>query len=219
MGATRPKQYLPLLGRAVIVHTLERLCTYPRLDGVLVGLAPDDPYWPDLRLAHPRLLGTFGGGAERAATVLNGLRALSARASSDDWVLVHDAVRPCITHPDLDRLIDAVGEYRDGGLLGVPVADTLKRVDERGSVLETVPRAGLWRALTPQMFRVGALTQALEAAQRTQREITDEAAAIEATGGRPRMVAGSGDNMKITVPEDLALAEMILRKQGEHDHG
>jgi len=216
MGATCPKQYLPLLGRPVIAHTIARLCAWPRLAGVIVGLACDDVYWAEagIECSHLR---TYIGGAERAATVLLGLKELEAQASLNDWVLVHDAVRPCITHADLERLCTAVGDDPEGGLLGAPVPDTLKRVAD-GRVTVTVPRADLWRAFTPQMFRFGQLVQALTQAQAEGREITDEAAAVEAIGARPRMVQGSPDNIKITVPEDLALADMILRRQGEHEH-
>jgi 2-C-methyl-D-erythritol 4-phosphate cytidylyltransferase len=214
MGADRPKQYLPLQGRAVLLHTLERLCTHPRIKGVLLGLAPGDPYWPGLSIAFPRLLGTFSGGAERALTVLNGLHALAGRAQPDDWVLVHDAVRPCLRHMDIDALIDQASLCPDGGLLGVALTDTVKRADREQRVVETVERGGLWRALTPQMFRLQALRAALEAAVAAGVNVTDEATAIERVGGRPLLVAGHADNIKITVPADLTLAEMYLKQQG-----
>lgn len=214
MGADRPKQYLPLLGRPLIAHTLERLCTHPRLRGVLLGLAPNDPYWPALSIAFPRFLGAFEGGAERAATVLNGLKALAAHARPDDWVLVHDAVRPCVRHSDIDALIDAASVCADGGLLGILITDTIKRADSEARVTETVVREGLWRALTPQMFRIERLTQALQSALTAGMTVTDEAAAIERAGGRPLLVAGHADNLKVTLPADLALAELYLKQQG-----
>jgi len=213
MRADRPKQYLPLLGRPILLHTLERLGSYPRLRGMLVGIAPDDAYWPTLSGSIPKLLGTCAGGTTRAETVLSGLRALAAHAAPDDWVLVHDAARPCVRHADIDALLAAVAGHADGGLLAVPVGDTVKRADHNGCVEQTVSRAGLWRALTPQAFRLGALTVALENAQRAGIEITDEAAAMEYSGARPRLVRGHADNIKITVPEDLALAELYLREQ------
>lgn len=216
MQTPLPKQYLPLLGRPVILHTLERLCTHPRVRGVMAGVSDQDRHWQALIpvLANlPKFLGKYSGGETRAQTVLNGLKALSKHAKSDDWVLVHDAVRPCIRHADIDKLIAAVGNDREGGLLAFPVSDTVKRVDNEGCVVETVRREGLWRAATPQMFRIGALASALENALKQNSEITDEASAIEAAGGHPRVVACHADNIKITLSEDLALAELYLKQQ------
>jgi 2-C-methyl-D-erythritol 4-phosphate cytidylyltransferase len=213
MRAARPKQYLPLLGRAILQHTLERLGHYPRLRGLVVGIAADDAYWPTLAAQVPNLLTTYIGGAERAQTVLNGLRALGIYAAPDDWVLVHDAARPCVRHADIDALLAAVTGHADGGLLALPLSDTMKRADHNGCSEETVPRAGLWRALTPQVFRLAALSAALESAMQAGAEITDEASAMEYSGARPRLVHGHADNIKITVPEDLALAELFLREQ------
>jgi 2-C-methyl-D-erythritol 4-phosphate cytidylyltransferase len=213
MRAARPKQYLPLLGRAILQHTLERLGHYPRLRGLVVGIAADDAYWPTLAAEVPNLLATYVGGAERAQTVLNGLRVLETYAAPDDWVLVHDAARPCVRHADIDALLAAVAGHADGGLLALPLSDTVKRADHNGCVEETVARTGLWRALTPQVFRHAALSAALESAMRAGAEITDEASAMEYSGARPRLVHGHADNIKITVPEDLALAELFLREQ------
>jgi len=213
MRAARPKQYLPLLGRAILQHTLERLGHYSRLRGLVVGIAADDAYWPTLSTEIPNLLTTYVGGVERAQTVLNGLRALETYAAPDDWVLVHDAARPCVRHTDIDALLAAVAGHADGGLLALPLSDTVKRADHNGCVEETVARAGLWRALTPQVFRLAALSDALESAMRAGIEITDEASAMEYSGARPRLVHGHADNIKITEPEDLALAELFLREQ------
>ena len=216
MQAPLPKQYLPLLGRPVILHTLERLCTHPRVRGVMVGISDQDTHWQALipMLANlPKFLGKYSGGDTRAHTVLNGLRALSKHARLEDWVLVHDSVRPCLRHEDVDKLISAVGNGLEGGLLAFPVSDTVKRVDNEGRVVETVRREGLWRAATPQMFRIGALTSALESAQKRGREITDEASAIEGAGRHPHVVACNADNIKVTLPEDLALAELYLKQQ------
>lgn len=214
MRAVRPKQYLPLLGRAMLLHTLERLGRYPRLRGLVVGIAEDDAYWPTLAMEIPNLLSTYVGGAERAQTVLNGLKALETYAAPNDWVLVHDAARPCVRHADIDNLLAAVTGHADGGLLALPLSDTVKRADHNGCSEETVSRAGLWRALTPQVFRLAALRDALELAMREGVEITDEASAMEYSGARPRLVHGHADNIKVTVPEDLALAELFLREQG-----
>lgn len=214
MQAGVPKQYLPLLGRPVILHTLERLCSYAPVRGVFVGVAGDDPHWKGLpKNMLEKLAGTFSGGSVRAKTVLNGLNALAARARPDDWVMVHDAVRPCVRHADLDKLVAACAMSPDGALLAAPVADTVKRADASGAVLETVARAGLWRALTPQMFRLGRLRDALIAAESDGVEVTDESAAIERCGGRPHVVEGAPDNLKITRPADLAAAELFLKQQ------
>jgi len=215
MRADRPKQYLSLLGRPILLRTLERLGSYPRLRGMLVGIAADDVFWPTLTGSGsiPNMLGTYTGGAERAETVLNGLQALAAYAQPQDWVMVHDAGRPCVRHTDIDALMLAVAGHADGGLLALPVSDTVKRADHNGCVEETVARAGLWRALTPQVFPLGALRRALEKARQAGREITDEASAMEYEGARPRLVHGHADNIKITLPEDLMLAEIFLQAQ------
>lgn len=215
MQAALPKQYLPLLGRPVILHTLERLCSYPRLQGVIVGIARDDIEWEKIRpVTFPTLLGTAEGGATRAETVSKALAVLAKTAREDDWVMVHDAVRPCIRHSDLDKLIDAVSTGTEGGLLAAPVTDTVKRTDPEGRVIETVPRQNLWRALTPQMFRLGALRAAIERAMADGVDVTDEAAAMERVGVRPTVVEGEADNIKITLPADLVLAELYLKQQG-----
>ncbi len=216
MGTALPKQYLLLRGRPIILHTLERLCHYPRLSGVMVGISSGDRHWrmhetETERL--PKFLGTYPGGATRAHTVLNGLKVLTAHAHETDWVLVHDAVRPCVRLADIDALVNVIETHGDGGLLALPVADTVKRANEAGCVRETVSREGLWRALTPQMFRIGVLRNALERALARGDAITDEAAAIEMAGGHPRLVAGHPDNIKITLPGDLALAELFLKQQ------
>jgi 2-C-methyl-D-erythritol 4-phosphate cytidylyltransferase len=216
MRAALPKQYLPLLGRPVIHHSLERLSAHPRVRGIMVGLAPDDNQWARFPVASTKLLGTFIGGATRAQTVLNGLAALSGHAGPDDWVMVHDAVRPCVRLQDLDHLIATATSNPDGGLLAMPVSDTIKRGDTSPRSLETVPRSNLWRALTPQLFPLKRLESALKQSLALGVDVTDEACAVEAAGGRPLLVPGHTDNIKITIPEDLPLAEFYLRQQGEH---
>ena len=220
MRATTPKQYLPLLGRPVVLHALARLAAHPRVSGVLVGISVGDDYWPTLKpeLAQlPKLLGTYAGGIERVDTVLNGLKALEAHAAVEDWVLVHDAARPCLRSADLDKLIKQVLGYPDGGLLAVPISDTVKRTDATSAVTETVSRSNLWRALTPQLFPLQKLRSALELAVADGVAVTDESMAVEYQGGRPRVVAGHADNIKITLAEDLELAELYLRQQ-EKEH-
>jgi 2-C-methyl-D-erythritol 4-phosphate cytidylyltransferase len=216
MAASVPKQYLPLCGKTVLQHTLERLLDYPRIAAVALVLAPGDAHWPRLADRYAgRPLITARGGAERSHSVLNGLRALAERASPRDWVLVHDAARPCIRREDLDTLLQRLHDHPVGGLLGIPVADTKKRVDRGGNIIETVARHDLWRALTPQMFRYQALLHALEAALEQGRTVTDESSAMELAGEVPRIVEGRADNIKITRPQDLALAEWYLRQQEE----
>jgi len=210
-GAARPKQYLEVAGRAVIAHTLDRLCGYPRIRGVLVGIASDDAWWPVF--SHPRLLGVAAAGAERAVTVRNLLRALRGHADPGDWVMVHDAVRPCVRHEDLDALMQAAGRCPDGALLALPIADTVKEAGADGRVARTVVRDGLWRAMTPQLFRIDALGEALDLALEEDREVTDEASAMEHAGRRPMLVRGHADNLKITLPADLELAELFLQRQ------
>lgn len=216
MQSAIPKQYLPLLGQPVILHTIERLCAHPRIQGVVVGIAREDRHWPSLAVEArrlPKFLGTCPGGETRAQTVLNGLKELMNHAKPDDWVLVHDAVRPCVRQGDIDKLISTVGKGGEGGLLAFPVSDTVKRVDNARRVLETVSREGLWRAATPQMFRINALALALERAMKAGKEITDESIAIEAAGGHPHVVACHTDNIKITLADDLTLAELYMKQQ------
>jgi len=213
MGAAMPKQYLKLHGRTVIEHTLARLCSHPLIEGVVLAISADDQYWPQQQLPDPGRIYVTEGGAERCYSVLNGLQRLSEFAAADDWVLVHDAARPCLHHDDISHMIESLHDHPVGGLLGVPVADTMKRTNDAGNVLETVGRDNLWRALTPQMFRLGQLQQALQTALDDHFLVTDEASAIEHVGLKPLMVSGRADNIKITRPEDLSLAELFLAQQ------
>lgn len=215
IGGETPKQYLPLLGRPIIAHTLARLCNHPRISGVVVALAADDRWWPELKTAYARTPLVVTGGNERRDSVLNGLDALSERASPRDWVLVHDAVRPCLRDADIDRLIDELAHDEVGGLLAIPVKDTMKRSSGDNRVRETVSRDSLWHAQTPQMFRLGPLRDAMQLAVDEDRDVTDEAQAMELTGERPRLVQGHEENIKITRVEDLELAEIILTRREE----
>lgn len=213
MGAAVPKQYLPLGGKTVLQHALDCLFGDARVDGVVVALAPDDAHWPMLKAPPGRRLLRAPGGAERCDSVLNALQVVADQASVDDWVLVHDAARPCLRAADLARLIDELYDDPIGGLLAVPVRDTMKRAGAEGRAATTVERSDLWHALTPQMFRVGALADALATARARGLTVTDEASAMELAGAAPLLVEGHGDNIKITRPEDLALAEFFLRIQ------
>lgn len=215
MGSETPKQYLSLLGRPIIAHTLERLCNHPRISGVMVALAADDRWWPEIQMQFTRPPLVAAGGDERRDSVLSSLDALTEHASMDDWVLVHDAVRPCLRDEDIDRLMNELWSDEVGGLLAMPVKDTMKRAAGDGRISETVNRESLWRAQTPQMFRLGALRDAMQRCVDTGRNVTDEAQAMELTGARPRLVQGREDNIKITQPEDLKLAEMFLTRMEE----
>lgn len=214
MGTDVPKQYLQLGAQTVLEHTLDRLLDCERIAGVVLVLAAVDEFWPAIRARYAgRHVATVTGGAERCHSVLNGLDHLADRAGADDWVLVHDAARPCVRTADIARLMDELGGGDQGGLLGVPVADTMKRVDAGLRVTATVDRAGLWHALTPQMFRIAALRSALRQAIAAHCLVTDEASAMELAGHRPRMVEGHRDNIKITLPADLALAAFYLQAE------
>jgi 2-C-methyl-D-erythritol 4-phosphate cytidylyltransferase len=210
MGTEIPKQYLSVNGRRIIDWSIDAMLSHPLIDGLSVALAVDDPWWSESEYAeHPDVV-RVDGGRERSDSVLSALLELGRRVSPDDWVLVHDAARPCLRRDDITRLIEVAREHPVGGLLGMPVRDTMKRSDARGEIRETVSREHLWHAFTPQMFRLRPLTEALQAARSTARDITDEASAMEAEGLAPRLVEGRGDNLKITRPDDLALAEFYL---------
>lgn len=213
MQSEIPKQYLPLHNRCVLDCTLEHFCSHPSIDAIVVPLAEHDQWWPQLQLAEHKKIISTSGGKERCHSVLNGLRALENEASNTDWVLVHDAARPCLRRADLDKLIDTVRAAASGGILALPVRDTMKRGDESGSVLATVERANLWHALTPQMFRLGDLRDSIENALQKNLLITDESAAMELSGHDVLLVEGHADNIKITHPQDLLLAELFLSNQ------
>jgi 2-C-methyl-D-erythritol 4-phosphate cytidylyltransferase len=216
-GGELPKQYRLLAGRSLIVCTLQRLLAHPAIEGAMVALAAEDAHWAQLAPRFEKPVMTCIGGAQRADSVLAALRALPAAVSANDPVLVHDAARPCIRVSDLDRVIRAARADPTGALLALPLRDTLKRADEGARVVATEPRERLWRAQTPQVFRRGALTDALEQMRATGVEITDEAMAMERVGMRPLLVEGSEDNIKITVAADLALAERILAAQRDEE--
>ena len=212
MSTNIPKQYLRLGEKTVLEHTLDTLLACPQLADVVVVLSADDGYWPGLRDRYFNArLEVVTGGAERCHSVLNGLVHLAGRANADDWVLVHDAARPCVRLSDIEKLIETLAATTDGGLLGVPVADTMKQVDGNDRVTATVARDGLWHAYTPQMFRLGRLQTALQYAIDNDLLVTDEASAMELAGYLPRMVQGQRDNIKITVPSDLELAAFYLQ--------
>lgn len=212
--AALPKQYLQLLGRSVIEWSLAPLLARAECVGAVVTLGAGDERWQGLDLAKDRRVRTAPGGAQRADSVIGGLRALHGQAQANDWVLVHDAARPCLSAVEVEALIDTLRTDEVGGLLAAPVVDTLKRGDAEGRSMETMNREGLWRALTPQMFRYGVLMRALSEAMQRGIPVTDESQAVELLGLRPRLVPGNADNIKITLPEDVMRAERILRTRG-----
>ncbi|MBV8467994.1 MAG: 2-C-methyl-D-erythritol 4-phosphate cytidylyltransferase [Burkholderiales bacterium] len=212
MGAATPKQYLPLLGKPLLAHTLEALAAVEPIASVVLVLSPEDEWFDAEALSadcRQKLDVRRCGGASRAESVRNGLRAIAPVVASDDWVLVHDAARPCVAQADVLNLIDTLCDDEVGGILAVPVADTLKRADLHERITATVPREALWRAQTPQMFRHGLLLTALE--RTADEQITDEASAMEAMGLAPRLVRGNERNIKVTYPADLTLAAGYLQ--------
>jgi 2-C-methyl-D-erythritol 4-phosphate cytidylyltransferase len=211
MQADRPKQYLELAGKTVIEQTLSRLLQADVFEAIAVAISSDDPYWPQLPIAKHEKILTAAGGKERADSVLSALKSISDKASDDDWVLVHDAARPCITASDIHHLIARLIHDDVGGILALPSHDTLKNVQD-GRIAGTLNRNHIWRALTPQMFRYGTLKIALEEAEGNP-AITDEASALELKGLQPKIVEGRPDNIKITRPEDLPLAQFYLEQQ------
>jgi 2-C-methyl-D-erythritol 4-phosphate cytidylyltransferase len=210
-GGELPKQYLPLGDRTMLEHSIDALLADARIDCVFVVVAPTDTRWQALAVDAERVEFLPVGGASRAESVRNGLIAIAARTGDDDRVLVHDAARPCLTEAQLARLIDEVGDDDSGGLLAVPLADTLKR-GEDGRVGITLERTGLWCAQTPQLFRMASLRAALGSGPLDA--VTDEASAMERSGHAPRLVLGGSGNLKVTMPEDLVLARAILAEQG-----
>jgi 2-C-methyl-D-erythritol 4-phosphate cytidylyltransferase len=212
IGDAVPKQYLPIAGKPLMAYAIEALAAVPRITCVCVVLSPEDKHWASLDHGSDsgKVEPVFVGGDKRAQTVANALKHLQPRLAKDDWILVHDAARPCIPSELVEQFLDEVGDDPIGGLLAMPVADTLKSADENQRVAATIPRLNLWRAQTPQMFRYDMLRRGLE----IRPDATDEAQAVEAVGySAPRLVQGQNANIKVTWAEDLFLAEKILERQ------
>jgi 2-C-methyl-D-erythritol 4-phosphate cytidylyltransferase len=213
MRAKVPKQYLNVNGRPIIETSLGRIGALSYVSKVLVMLNPEDTIWPSLNLIKNEKFICQPGGENRYRSVLNGLRYLQYLASDDDWVLVHDAARPCVRMKDIHHLMDAIRNHPVGGVLGAEVDNTLKLTDAKGEIIQTLERANTWNAFTPQVFRYRLLLNALEAVDKSSKTVTDEATAVERLGFRPLMVAGNRDNIKVTQPLDLSLATQILSSQ------
>lgn len=212
-GGPRPKQYLEVGGLPVLAHALDALLAHDAVHGAVVAVAAEDADWPGWTQRCGKPVHACTGGAERADSVRAGLRALDGLAPADAWVLVHDAARPNLVLDDLDRLLTTALASGDGAILAAPMRDTLKRGDAEGGIAGTEPRDGLWRALTPQLFRRDALAAALDAASAAGVVVTDEAMAMERAGARVRLVEGREDNLKVTTPADLALVEFLLARR------
>ncbi|WP_394211517.1 2-C-methyl-D-erythritol 4-phosphate cytidylyltransferase [Enterovibrio calviensis] len=208
MGAAYPKQYLTIGNKTLLEHTVHYLLDHPKVSKVVIAIGAEDEYFHSTSLADDDRVVVIIGGAERADSVLAGLNATHA-----EWVMVHDAARPCVRHEDIDALIEAATSHADGALLASPVRDTMKRANTEGCVDHTVCREQLWHALTPQMFRRDLLLTALQRALEQSLAVTDEASAIEFAGGTPKLVVGHADNIKVTQPEDLALAAFFLTQR------
>jgi 2-C-methyl-D-erythritol 4-phosphate cytidylyltransferase len=213
IGDAVPKQYIPIAGKPMMFHSIEALAAVTGIASVCVVLAPLDHHWGehDWSAFSSKIEPIFAGGAHRSQSVANALKHLEDRVAKDDWILVHDAARPCITPQLVEQFLDEVADDPVGGLLAMPLADTLKSADEQQRVAATIPRLNLWRAQTPQMFRYDLLRRGLE----KKPDATDESQAVESLGGYgPRLVQGEHSNLKVTFAEDLFLAEMILKRQG-----
>lgn len=214
MGVSIPKQYLPLAGEPMLARTLRRLLLLPELSTLVVALGPEDGHWHDIDPALRTQVVRVEGGSERVDSVLTGLKALLESGAPDDLVLVHDAARPCVRVADIKALLAVVRlDPCRGGLLATPVRDTMKRSDDHAQVVRTESRTHLWHALTPQMFQLQALHDAIEQAQAAGVLLTDESSAMEWMGIQPQLVQGSDDNIKITRMNDLQLAEQFLAHQ------
>lgn len=218
MAADRPKQYLHIAGKTILEHTVDRLLSLPEITQVVIAISADDPYFPQLPLATDPRITVVDGGAERADSVFAGLAVIE---NNHTWVLVHDAARPCVRQADLQALISAAVTSECGAILATPVRDTMKRSHDHShqpQINHTVDRENLWHALTPQMFRAGQLRESLTFALAQGATITDEASALEFCGYTPMLVAGRSDNLKVTQPEDLALAEFYLQLLLKEQH-
>lgn len=225
MKSSIPKQYLKIDGKTVLEHTVERLLQCENIKQVIVAISQTDPYFSELSIAkHPRVI-RVSGGSERADSVLSALDYLVdavtgvKKVTHSHWVMVHDAARPCFSLEDVERLYDNAIKHSVGAILATPVRDTMKRTDVHNSIQKTVERENLWHALTPQMFPLVELRNLLESALKQNIAVTDEASVFEMNGKHPLIVQGSADNLKITQPEDLALAEFYLSRTQLNTHG
>ena len=213
MGAERPKQYLEVAGKTILEHTISIFLENDKITGVVVSLSKDDPFWPTLSFSSQKPIMRADGGAQRSDSVLNALALLRQQAAPKDWVLVHDAARPCLSQDDLNKLISEGVESASGALLASPCRDTMKMSGSNRCVENTIDRATLWHALTPQMFPLETLVSALESTKHDGIEVTDDCMAMERMGFQPLLVEGSAENIKVTRPEDLGIAETVIERR------
>jgi len=213
LGGDKPKQYFKVLDKTILEYSLAPFCRHPLIKGIAVAVAQEDQYWPALDISDHNKITTAPGGKERCVSVLNGLERINEFAHEDDWVLVHDAARPCVTTDDIDLLISSIKNHPTGGILATPVEDTIKKTELNNEISRTIDRDGLWHALTPQMFRLGLLRESITAALADNIMVTDEAQAVENNGYKAEVVQAASHNIKITHSEDLALAEFYLQNK------
>lgn len=218
MNAGLPKQYLTLAGKTILDRTLEALLSHQQIDELLVVINNNDNYWQHSTFFNDPRISIIDGGIERYDSVLNALHSLDGLVDDQEWIMVHDVVRPFIQRDDLTKLINGVSNHIDGLVLGLPVRDTMKRTDSCGKVIDTISRELLWHAFTPQIFRIGQLKSAIERCIFEQVNITDEACAMESCGFNPTMLHGSPTNIKITYPHDISLAELMLTSLQGHQN-
>lgn len=212
MQSKTPKQYHKLNDQTILEHTVSLFSSHPLIEKVVVVLHENDKVWSTLNIQHPEKVVATVGGDTRAHSVLRGLAYLESTVAVSDWVLVHDAARPCLPSTVLDRFIKTLADHPVGGLLAMPITDTVKKVDANHDVRETISREGLWAAQTPQMFRFDLLFDAMQKALSSDAVVTDEASAIEFVGEHPLVVEGDWRNIKITTPEDLERACVDISK-------
>ncbi len=213
-GGAVLKQYLPVAGKAVLAHAIRAFQFHPLITDITVVLAEDDQWFESALGSLSAAVQTVTGGTTRAQSVRNGLRSIAENHPGSNWVLIHDAARPCLSPDSLDRLLEQGLSSADGAILAMPVGDTLKRAGEAQEIVATVDRSGLWAAQTPQLFRLDALAAAIDSAHEQGRELTDEASAMEFVGARPKLVMGSSENIKVTHSSDLAIVEAWLQRSG-----
>ncbi len=212
VGIDKPKQYISVNDKTIIEHTINCFINREEIEGVVVAISKSDEYWPTLSISKHEKIIIAPGGDERYQSVFNGLHALHDKAEGDDWVLVHDAARPCLNQSAIDRLMINLRTHAVGGILALPCRDTMKRADNSNEIVETVERESLWHAQTPQMFKYGKLYSAIEKMLNEDIVVTDEAMAMELSGYKPMLVQGHQENIKITHKDDLKHLELYLNE-------
>ncbi len=212
MGIDKPKQYISVNNKTILEHTINCFIDREEIEAVVVAISKADEYWPDLAISKHEKIITAPGGVERYQSVFNGMDTLKNKANNDDWILVHDAARPCLNQSAIDRLMIELRTHDAGGILAMPCRDTMKRANEAGEIIDTVERESLWHAQTPQMFKFGKLYSAIEKILNEDIVVTDEAMAMEISGYKPLLVQGHQENIKVTHKDDIKYLELYLTK-------